>query len=76
MSVIAEKYGMSDEKFKKAINDGLISTSWLRREEIVVHFKEKLKGAKNKSEAVKLTAESFNCTTTYIHTILREDVFR
>lgn len=76
MSVIADKYGMTDEEYKKAIADGLISTSWLRREEIVIHYRENLKVAGEKKEAAKLTAAHYNVSYLYVYNILREEPFK
>lgn len=75
MSEIAKKYGMDDTKFRMAINDGLISTSWIRKEEIVIHYKAKCKEYE-KTEAVKVTSDYFNVSPQYVYNLLRENVFK
>ena len=75
MSEIADKYGMTDGEYKRAICDGLISTSWVRKEEIFVTYKEKLKNAKNKTEAAKQAADASGCDPSYVYQVLKEKVF-
>ena len=67
MSELSNKYGASEESIKKMVKDGVISTSWTGCEEIYVHFKRNLAIAKSKTEAVNLTADERNISTTWVY---------
>ncbi len=67
MSELADKYGTSEESIKMMVRDGVISTSWTGCEEIYIHFKRNLAKAKSKTEAVNLTADERNISTTWVH---------
>jgi len=67
MSQLSEKYGAPEDAIKAMVKDGVISTSWTGCEEIYVHFKRNLAKAKNKTEAVTMTADERNISTTWVH---------
>lgn len=74
MSAIADKVGITAEQFKTLVKEGVISTTWAVKDDIVVYYKERLK-VTNKSEAVKETAEQFRKNPSDIYAILRTDIF-
>lgn len=75
MSAIADKVGITAEQFKTLVNKGVVSTTWMTKDEIVVHYKECLK-VTNKTEAIRQTADKFGKDRTVIYAILREDIFK
>lgn len=74
--MIGEKYGMSAEEFMKAIKDGLVSTSWIRKEEICVFYKKRLSAGDTSTMAAKATAAEFNCEPSYVFQIIKLPVFQ
>lgn len=74
MSVIADKVGITAEQFKKLVKEGVISTTWAVKDEIVVYYKERLK-VTNKTDAVKDTADHFKKNPSDVYAILRTDIF-
>lgn len=75
MSIIAEKVGIREEHVKMLVNYGVISTTWLIRDQIVIHYKKQLQIC-NKTEAVHRTADEFRKNPSDIYAILREDIFK
>lgn len=75
MSVIADKVGIKEEQFKSLVNFGVVSVTWLARDEIVIYYKKQLQIC-NKTEAVHRTAEEFRKDPSDVYKILREDVFK
>lgn len=67
MSRLSDKYGATEETINAMVKDGVISTSWPGCEEIYAHFKKNLIIAKNKTEAVTMTADERNISTTWVH---------
>lgn len=57
------------------VNYGVISTTWLIRDQIVIHYKKQLQIC-NKTEAVHRTADEFRKNPSDIYAILREDIFK
>lgn len=75
MSIIADKVGITADQFKTLVKEGVISTTWLIKDEIVVHYKKQLQ-IYNKTEAVARTAEEFKKNPSDIYAILRTDIFK
>lgn len=75
MSVIADKVGITADQFKTLVKEGVISTTWLIKDEIVVYYKSQLQIC-NKTEAVHRTAEEFKKNPSDVYAILRSDIFK
>lgn len=68
MKTIQEKYGLTEGQFKAMVKDGIISTTFPRYEEIIIHYKANL--SKGSGEAVHLTCEKFNVSKSTVYEII------
>lgn len=75
MNPIADKVGISAEQFKKLVASGVVSTSWVMKEEVFIFYKEKVSKLGH-TEAVDQAADKFKVDRSQINRILREDIFK
>lgn len=75
MSEICNKLGISEETLKKQIQYGMVSTSWPFYDEIVMFYKEVSK-TKERSEAVKDTADKFKIDVSTVYKVIKKPFFK
>lgn len=69
---LAKKYGIPEASIKSMVKDGVIPWGVIRQEEFVSFYKRKVDDGTEKYEAVKLTAEEFNVSKTYIYRLIQQ----
>lgn len=75
MSIIADKIGITPEQFKNLVKNGIVSTTWMVKDEVVIYYKQQLQSC-SKTEAVQRTAEQFKKNPSDVYAILRTDIFK
>lgn len=69
MSELAKRYNLTEEQYKKMVDDGVISTSYPRYDEIYECFKESLKNC-SQSEAVYIVQEKMRVSRTTVYSVI------
>lgn len=67
---LAEKYGLSEETFKKMVRDGVLPCSIIRHNEMASFYNQKITAGIPKPEAMKLTSEEYDMSLQYTYTIV------
>ena len=69
---LAKKYGIPEACIKSMVHDGVIPWGVIRQEAFISFYKAKVDEGIEKYEAVKLTAEAFNVSKTYIYRLIQQ----
>ena len=69
---LAKKYGIPESAITAMVRDGKIPWGVVRQEAFVSFYKAKVDEGIEKYEAVKLTAEAFNVSKTYIYRLIQQ----
>ena len=72
MSIITQKYKITETSYKKMIRDGIISTTWPAHEEIVICYKEKLRQTGRSLDAVDQTSEEKNVSAATVYRAIKK----
>lgn len=67
---LAKKYGLSEETFKKMVQDGILPCSIVRHNEMVSFYSQKITAGIPKPEAMKLTSEEYDIHLTNVYKII------
>ena len=68
---LAKKYGISEEKIKRLIRDGVIPFGEVRKDQIYCCFQNYLSSGITKPEAIKLTSDDMRCSERYVYDVIR-----
>lgn len=69
---IAKKYGVPESSIQCMVKDGLLQWGAIRQVEMVEFCKRKIESGIKKSEAVKLTADEFHVSNTYVYRLIQQ----
>lgn len=72
MCNFCKKYNMSEADFKRAVNDGKISTTVLRHDELYTQFKNMLSNSSGTEDAVIKLSVQEGVSTRTIYTAIAE----
>lgn len=63
---LSKKYAISETTIKAMVKDGVISCSWIGREEVYSKFKDHLTKCGSRPEAMHRTAADMNCSYKHV----------
>lgn len=69
---LAEKYGLSEEAFKKMVRDGILPNSVIRSNEIICFYNQKITAGVPKPEAIKCISETYDISLVYAYRIVNK----